>query len=216
MRAILSLILTVSIFTISPGAHAQDPKATPIIQKLNEKLRAAKSIQANFNTIYNSAKGVTKSSFSGALTIKGSKYIIDMGSHKIYNNGSEVYTYLVNAKEVQVSKYHAAADPISPASLFSGNFTQDFTYSYIGERTIAGRKVHQIELKPKKANTPYVRLELFIDVAKSEVSGGNVFEKSGNFYTIAITSLNMNAQVPDAAFTLDTKSLNGVEVIYLD
>lgn len=200
---------------LSYTTYAQDEQSAPIIKKLNDKLNGAKSIKSNFTTLYNNSKGVTKSTFSGQLTIKGNMYIIDMGSHKIYNNGNQIYTYLVDAKEVQVSKYDPNADPISPASLFSGDFTKGFDYKYIGEKTISKRKVHQIELKPQKPNKAYVRLVLFIDVATSEISGGNVYEKNGNYYTIAITGLNMKANVPDKEFTLDTKSLQGVEVIHL-
>ncbi len=213
-RFSLSILLSI-LFFAQTQLYAQDEKSTPIIQKLNAKLDKANTIKAEFTTLYNSAKGVTKSKISGKLTIKGDKYIIDMGSHRIYNNGKEVFTYLVDAKEVQISKYNPTSDPISPASLFSGDFTKGFNYKYIGEKTIGSRKVHQIELTPQKPNKSYVRLVFFIDEANYEISGGNVYEKNGNFYTIAISGLNMKANVPDNEFTLDTKMLKGVEVIYL-
>lgn len=213
MKKIIALALALASF--APIAQAQDAKSTPIIQKLNDKLKSSKAIKAKFFTLYNNAKGETRSKFEGELTIKGNKYIIDMGSHKIYNNGTQVFTHLVNAKEVQVAKYNPDSDPISPATLFSGDFISGHTYTYLAEKTIAGRKVHQIELTPKKANKSYVRLELFIDVATSQMSGGNLFEKNGNYYSISITNLNANAQVSDSDFTLDVKGMAGVEVIYL-
>lgn len=215
MKRKIVLILTIALTSWIPMTQAQDAKSTPVIQKLNEKLKSSTGIKANFFTLYNNAKGETRSKFTGELTIKGDKYIIDMGSHKIYNNGAQVFTYLVNAKEVQITTYKPETDPISPATLFSGDFISNHTYSYLGEKTIAGRQVHHIELKPKKANKSYVRLELFVDAVTSEMSGGNLYEKNGNFYSISITKLNSNAKIPDAAFTLDVKGLAGVEVIHL-
>lgn len=216
MKKLLFLAALLACTSTAQLALAQDAKSTPIVQSLNEKLKKSKAIKANFFTLYNNAKGETKAKLEGKLTIKGNKYIIDMGSHIIYNNGTKVYTHLVDAKEVQVSDYDPASDPISPALLFSGDFTSDFNYSYKGERTISGRKVHIIELLPKKPNKAYTRLELFVDVATSTVSGGNLFEKNGSYYSIAISNLDMNANTPDSAFTLDTKSLAGVEVIHLN
>lgn len=210
--SIVAVAMTVSI---SAHIHAQDATSKPIVTELTNKLKSAKSIKANFVTLYNNAKGDTKSTMKGSFITKENKYVINMNTHKVYNNGVDVYTYLVNAKEVQVSKYVANNDIISPASLFSGNFVKDFTYKYLGEKSIGGRKVHQIEFKPKVANSSYTRLELFIDVATSEISGGNVYEKNGNFYSISIAGLNMKSNVPDSEFTLDIKKLQGVEVIYL-
>lgn len=192
----------------------RDTRSTPVIQALSSRLKNAKSIKAGFNASYKDAKGKSKFSISGSFILKGEKYVVDMPSQKITNDGKTVYTYLKDNKEIQISHNNASDNPISPARLFSGNIASDYTYRFIEEKTFNGKGVYVIELKPKK-NSPFSKVHLYIDKSSNLVSGGNIYEKNGSYYAYSISNISTTASVTDATFKFNPNAYKGVEVIDL-
>lgn len=213
LKNILSLAF-LSVFTLSVmNTHAQDAKAKGILDKVSAKMKAAKTLKANFSMAMKDAKGATKQNISGNFLMKGSKYRVNAGAQEIICDGKSIWTYLKKNNEVQVASYNPNEQTVSPAKLFSGSYENEYTYSYKGSKSFGGKTCDLIELKPKSAKG-FSRVELFVD-ASGNIAGGNIYDKSGSYYTYSVSGVTPNAAIADNQFSFDAKAHPGVDVVDL-
>ena len=213
MKKIIS-VLFVAASLVSFSANAQDAKAKAILDKVSAKFKTMKSLKANFALTMNDAKGKSKGSKSGSFLMKGNKYRVNMAEQQIICDAKSVWTYLQANKEVQVTTFDPNAQSISPAKLFSGSYNNEYKSAYVGEKTVAGKKVDVIDMTPVSAKT-FKKVTLYVDKASTMISGGIMYDKSGGSYGYTISGVTPNAAVSDADFTFDAKKHPGVEVIDL-
>lgn len=213
MKKILSLFL-IAATVVTTTAQAQDAKAKAVLDKLSTKVKGMTSLKANFVFTMNDAKGASKGSKSGSFMMQGNKFRVNMTGQQLICDGRTMWTYLVNDKEVQVSNYDANGQSISPAKLFSGSYTKEYKYAYVGAKTIAGKSVDVIDLTPVSAKS-FKKLTLYVDKTTSMVNGGIMYDKSGSSYGYTISGVTPNAKVAATDFSFNEKANPGVEVIDL-
>lgn len=211
---IKNLMIAAISFATLGTASAQDTKSDALLNAVSSKLKSAKSIKANFVLAMKNSKGATQNTMRGTFLMKGDKYVVDLGGQKIINDGKTVYTYLKKNNEVQISNFNPAEAAISPAKLFSGNFTSDYKYKYDGQRSYKGGVLDVVELRPKSNNRGFDRVELYVD-KNNTIVGGNVYEKTGNYYSYSISNVNTSTTVSDVTFQFNKDSYKNVEVIDL-
>ncbi len=212
--ALFAAIITASMTSLSNVSSAQDAKAKTILNKVSTKFKSAKSLQADFTLIVKDRTGKERTTQKGKFYMKGDQYKIDLGAQQIITDAKNIWTYMPNNKEVQVSNYIAEEQTISPAKLFSGSYEQEFNYSYSGSKTVNGKSVEVITLSPKK-NQSFSKVEIQVDKATDMIIGGDIFEKTGSSYEYKISNLKINPPLSDQDFTFDTKKYPDVEVIDL-
>lgn len=211
-KVVIYSLLTLGVFTTNE-ITAQDSKSTPIISQVSQNISKSSGIQTDFVMTYYDNKNTKKQSMSGKLKMKGDSYVVNMNNHKIYCDGQTVINYLVNNKEVQLSKFNRN-DLLSPSQLFSANFGTNFSYKYFSSTTLNGKNVSVIEFVPKRSNKSVKKMHLFIDQT-NKVIGGKLFDSAGGYYYYTLSNTNMNAKTSANEFTLNYKALAGVEVIDL-
>jgi len=217
MKQILMAALLLTTTLATPVLAQHDPKAKGILDAVSKKVSGLKTMKASFTLKLTGGKGgnVTDSR-NGTLALKGQKYHIEIGNQQIMCDNSTVWTYNVEAKEVQVTKYNPAEQSMSPAKLFTPSFfDKEYTYAYKGERKEGNKKVDVIELIPNDKSKQIARIELMIDKATTMIAAGNYWEKNGNKYAITISNMAQNTDIPDSYFAWNTKANPGVEVVDL-
>jgi len=213
MKKVIAITALLGLF-FSFTSNAQDAKAKTILDKVSTKFKAAQTIQANFALSINDASGKAKSTKKGVFAMKGNKYKVDISGQQIICDAKSVWTYMPENKEVQVSSYNPNEQTISPAKLFSGSYEKEYKISYSGTKTIAGKSVDVIELKPLKAQA-FSRVQLYVDKTSNLITGGQMFDKSGGSYTYSISNVRFNTSIADSEFTFNAAKYPGVEVIDL-
>jgi len=211
------ILLLGSILVFTATAYpvlAQDAKSTPIVNTLTSKIQTSSGIKADFIMSYYDAKNVKKNTMSGKFKIKGESYAIDMSSHKIYCDGRDVINYLVNSKEVQLSKYNSN-DLLSPYQLFNSQLQHNYKYKYLSSTLFSGKAVDVIEFTPAKENKSIKSMHLFVDSKTNTIIGGKLFDKKGGYYYYTLNNVQMNASLKASDFTFNYKALSGVEVVDL-
>lgn len=212
MKKFLSLLL-VAATLVAGTANAQDAKAKAILDKASAKIKSMKSLKANFALTVNNAAGKATGSKKGTFLMKGEKYKVDLSGQQIICDGKSVWTYLPANKEVQITSFNPAEQTISPAKLFSGSYNSEYKSTYVGEKTVGGKKVDVVELVPVSAKS-FKKVQLFVDKTSGMISGGNMADKKGGSYDYTISGVSSSA-ASDAEFSFDTKKNPGVEVIDL-
>jgi len=214
MKKIVSVMALFGLF-VSFTATAQDAKAKTILDKVSTQFKNAKTMKADFSFSAIGASGAATTHKKGSFLMNGQNYKIDMGQQQIICNGHTVWTYLVANKEVQVSNFNPEEQSISPAKLFSGSYEKEYKYHYNGEQTISGKKVAVIELTPVDAAKSFSKVLLYVDQAKSMITGGRIFEKNGSSYIYTISNVKANVPASASEFSFNAKQHPGVEVIDL-
>ena len=201
MKKLLILLLVLS--TIHP---VSGQKAADILSAVNRKYASFTSYSAGFRV-----SGAEK--YTGTLLSKGKMYKISFGGQEVYNNGKDVYTYLAETNEVNITSYNEGDESdFSPNTIFN-LYKKGYASSYKNEVTMGGKKYDVVTLTPKTKSSVQ-KIELTIGKTDKLISSWTVFDKSGAT-TYTITGFKPDIALADATFTFDKSKYPKVEVIDL-
>ncbi len=215
MRKILA---TISSLILAGAIYAQEPidkKAKAILDDLSVKTKGYNTIKAEFTFTILTREKKTETQ-TGAIQMKGEKYKLTIKGQEIYSDGKTVWTYLKDAKEVQVNDVTPASDDnISPASIFTV-YEKGFKYKYDKEEFRNGIAVQIINLFPNNPDKKkFHTVKLVIDKVKKQVIEIVLNMKDGSTYTYKIKKFAPNTDMKDNIFAFDAKAHPGVEVVDL-
>lgn len=201
-------------FTVATQLFAQnDPNAKKILDAVSNKFKTIKALQATYNLTVTNKAGKNAGTKTGTLLLKGQKYVINDKSLQIFSDGKTTWRYEPEANEVTTSPVDNSATGITPAKLFTNFYDKDFSYKLNGTKTIAGKKLSEIELTPTTKNKNYNKVYVYVDPAQNMIVSSKVVENSGNSYNYSMSNLKTNVTLADNQFVFDKSKHPGVEVI---
>lgn len=194
----------------------QDPSAREILDRVAEKTKSYKSIEADFELIIEDRKEKTQTFSGGLLRLKGDKYRIESMGSIVYFDGKTVWTYTEDIEEVVITEPDTADESFlsNPAQIFYW-YNRDFKYRYIGESILDDKKMHEIDLYPKNLNQPYSSFKILIDTEKEIIAGIKIRGKDGVDYNIQIRDYITDKDLDDSIFTFDESKHKKAEIIDL-
>lgn len=216
--------LTLSVIAIALGFFAQaqnqdqvpkDPEAKKILDQLSAKTKSYSTISAKFDfNLINESEGLNETQ-SGNITLKGDKYIVDIGEQQVISNGTVVRTYLKDAQEVQISEVDEDDEEsmLNPKTIFT-MYEKGFKYVKDEDKSIGGVAVNVIRMYPlKPGEKPFHTVILNVDKNKMQIQSIEIKSKDGNIFTYTIKDFVGNKDFPDSKFEFKTPA--GVEEIDL-
>jgi outer membrane lipoprotein-sorting protein len=219
MRYLSKFILLISLLYLCyPFIRAQgDPDAKRILDQVSAKTNSYISIKAGFSYHYKNIQSREDQTHDGSITLKGNMYKLDFLSTEVYCDGTTLWSYMPEVKEVNVSNAEQNKKDFflsNPLELFKA-FNKDYKYRLMGEGTEKGKDCYLLELYPYDLKRPYHRIRLTIDKNSFQVMKAEVSGKNGDSYEITILTFQSDQKVEDSTFHFDAKSHPGVEVIDL-
>ena len=210
-----NLFLVCLTFVVVITASAQyDPKALEILEAMSEKYKGIPAFEANFAvTMTNDVEKVNEE-FKGTIAVKGDKFRMILPEQEVINNGATVWTYLPEAKEVNIDNYDSNSDDVNPSKIYELH-KKNFKYLYLQDKVEGGVMCEEIDLVPEKKDAQFFKIKMFINKKSKNIQSWTMFDKGGNKYRYSITKFNPNAKIDDAHFTFDPAKYPGVEVIDL-
>ncbi len=213
MKKVL-LTAAISLVFLQFSFAQYDPKALETLDAMSKKYKSVPAFEANFSwTLTNEVDNV-KEEFKGKITVKGDKYKLLLSEQEVINNGTTLWTYLPEAKEVNIDNYDPNSEDINPSKIFE-LYKKGFKYLYLKDETEAGVLCEVIDLVPEKKDAQYFKIRLNIAKKDKSLKSWTMFDKGGNQYKYTITKFNPDVKVDDTFFTYDPKQHPGVEVIDL-
>lgn len=211
----MSKLLSFSFIFIGGLALAQyDPKALETLDAMSKRYQAIPAFEANISyTLTNEVEKINEE-FKGKITVKGNKFRLVLPEQEVINNGVLVWTYLPEAKEVNVDKADNESDDINPSRIYD-IYKKGFKYLYLADKTEGGTVYEEIDLVPENKNAQYFKIKMMINKKDKSIQSWTMFDKSGNRYKYTITKFTPGVKVDDSFFTFDPKKYPGVEVIEL-
>jgi outer membrane lipoprotein carrier protein len=216
MKKILCGLLFVSAFSMlkaqpPKGIGQNDPAAKKVLDGVSAKFKTYKSVTAKFNLKMENAAGKSLGAKTGTIYMKGTKYRISVTGQEIFCDGSNVWTYDKPSNEVTVTRLDPTNNTITPQKLFTNFYDKDFLYKLNGET----KGIQEVELTPIDKTKPFHKVLVSINKTAQNITNTKVFEKTGNRYNYAVSSMNTTSAVADVQFVFDAKKYPGVEVVDL-
>jgi outer membrane lipoprotein carrier protein len=202
------------LFFVKMTFAQYDAKALETLDAMSKKYKSIPAFEANISyTLTNDVEKVNEE-FKGKITVKGDKYRLVLPEQEVINNGTTMWTYLPEAKEVNIDNYDPNSDEINPSKIYD-IYKKNFKYLYLADKTEGGVVCEEIDLVPEKKDAQYFKIKMFISKKDKSIQSWTMFDKSGNRYKYTISKFNPNSNIADAFFTFDPKKYPGVEVIDL-
>jgi outer membrane lipoprotein carrier protein len=192
-----------------------DPEAKKVLDAVSAKFKTFKSVKASFALKIENAAGKVQGTKAGTVMMKGVKYRVSITGQEIFCDGANIWTYDMAANEVQVSALDNSSGSITPQKLFTNFYDKDFLFMLNPDVTRAGKTYQVVELTPVDKTKPFFKVVIEVDKASKVIMSTRVFEKNGNRYLYAISSMATTAVIPDDSFAFNLKKYPGVEVIDL-
>lgn len=210
-KSVLALVL---LFFVKLSSAQYDPKALEILDAMSKKYKAYTTFEANISyTLTNDVEKINEE-FKGKITVKGDKFKLVLPEQEVINDGKTTWTYLPEAKEVNIDNYDPNSDEINPSKIYE-IYKKGFKYLHIEEKTEAGVLCDVIDLVPEKKDAQFFKIRMNISKKDRSIQNWTMFDKAGNRYKYSLTKFTPNITVPDNLFTFDPKKYPGVEVIDL-
>ncbi|MBL7850134.1 MAG: outer membrane lipoprotein carrier protein LolA [Cyclobacteriaceae bacterium] len=208
-------ILVALLLGASVSLRAQyDPKALEILEAMSKKYKAIPSFEATFSyTLTNETEKINEE-FKGKMMVKGDKYRLTLPEQEVINNGTTIWTYLPEAKEVNIDNFDATSEDLNPSKFYE-IYKKGFKYLYLEDKTEGGVVCEVVDLVPEKRDAQYFKVRMNIVKKDKSIHSWTMFDKAGNLYKYSITKFNPAAKIDDATFTFDPKKYPGVEVVDL-
>jgi len=207
-------VLALFVFSVS-GAQAQDAKAGAILDAMSEEYKAMKAFTAKFSYNEVSASGKSGRVRNGSIAVKGVKFKLNMVGQEIYNNGSEIYSFVKETNEVNVTTYDSSEDSqFSPANIYS-IYKKGYRYKFLGEKSIGGKAHEVVELVPTNKGSNISKLVLTIDKGSKTIKNWKITDSSGKNTMFIIVKFGPNASLSENYFSFDSSKHPGVEIVDL-
>lgn len=210
-----NLILAVLLLALVKVSFAQyDAKALEILDGVSKRYMSIPAFEANISyTLTNETEKINEE-FKGKITVKGDKFKLVLPEQEVINNGTTLWTYLPDAKEVNIDNYDPNSEELN-LSKFYDIYKKGYKYLYLEEKTESGVLCDVVDLVPEKKDSQFFKVRMNIVKKDKSVQSFTMFDKSGNRYKYTITKFIPNSGVADAFFVFDPKKYPGVEVIDL-
>jgi outer membrane lipoprotein-sorting protein len=210
-----SIKLVLLSLLIASTAFAQvDKKAKDILSGVSAKYKSMKSMKIDFSYTLENPTAKIKETQSGSILLSGAKYRLNIAGQEVISDGKTSWTYMKEAKEVQVNTVDPAAEGIKPNEIFI-MYEKGFLYRFVDEKTVAGKVQQNLELTPTDKSKEFFKVKLTVDKASKQIVKSTIFDKNGNRYTYAVKAFAANPSITADSFNFDPKKHPGVEVVDL-
>jgi len=189
-------------------AQSVDKKATAILDEISAKTKAYKTLRIEFSYTMENTKEKVKDNFNGILLSKGDKYKLSIAGQDVFCDGKTSWTYLKDAKEVQINDVGTDDDSFTPTKMLT-SYSANYRSKFIEDKN--NKQV--IELTPLKKGKSLSKVMLTIDKLKKQVSSFVMYDKGGNTFTYMVNKFITDPPLADKEFAFNKADHPGIEVV---
>jgi len=210
MRNILILFCLLS-FNVS----AQDKKAQGILDAMSAKYKSFNTFNANFTYGVEGANAKLTNVFTGNVTVKGNKFKLKTAGQEIYNNGKELFTFVKETNEVNISDLNPNDEnDFSPTKIYT-IYKKGYKYNFKEELKLGGIVYEVVELMPTNGKSNISKIHISVNKNDKSIKTWKVWDKSGKKTVFKIDKFVPNVPASDATFNFDKSKYPGVEIVDL-
>jgi len=204
----LTWLLALLFITNLLLAQSADKKAIAILDEISVKTKAYKTLRIEFSYTMENGREKIKDNFNGTLLSKGDKYKLSIAGQDVFCDGKTSWTYLKDAKEVQINDVGIDDDSFTPTKMLT-SYSANYRSKFISDKN--NKQV--IELTPLKKGKSLSKVMLTIDKLKKQVSSFVMYDKGGNTFTYTVNKFITDPPIADKEFSFNKADHPGIEVV---
>ncbi|HML84208.1 MAG TPA: outer membrane lipoprotein carrier protein LolA [Bacteroidales bacterium] len=211
MKRTIACILSAIFLITSVSAQNNDSKATGLIDQLASNLKSFSNMRIEFTYQMDNDQQKLHEKTKGTILVEKNKFRILLDGKIIINDGKAVYTYLPEAKEVQINPVEEESDQLSPTSLLN-NYKSKYRIKYIREENSNGKEILIADMIPIKGQK-FFKVRLYIETKNASPISFLMYDKSGTVFTYAVNKFEKNATLKAGTFEFKKSDYPGAEVV---
>ncbi len=212
----LGLVIVLLCF-VGLAFGQDDQKAQEILDKMSNKYSSIPSYKTNFvYRLRNKTENIDEE-FSGEIMVKGEKYVLFMSDQEIFNDGKTIWTFLMDANEVNVDYYMPNEGDLSPNNIYSA-YKKGYRYRWMEMKKVGSRNFDVVELQPKNpkdSDKIFYRIILNIDQVDYTIHSWEMYDRGGNVFSYTISGFDPKFTAEDSFFQFNESEYPDVEVVDL-
>jgi outer membrane lipoprotein-sorting protein len=218
MKAHPNILLLWLLCAITPAAFGQqDSRADKYLQSVSKQFDLNKAYVIQMDYVREDIMQETSAEGEGTIWMKGLKYKIVVDEYIVYYDEEKLYSQNTETEEVYVS----VPEPDDPGYLQAvpikiiKAYEQDFNYQFIGNASLMGKDLIEIQLYPKDISGPYSMLKMYVNPHTYELQATQLKHKEGILYTMLLSEIRVDPGIKESMFTFDPSAYPETEVIEL-
>lgn len=210
-------LLAIFSFISSAAYNQQDSRADRYLQAVSQQFDLDKAYVIKMDYIREDLMQETSAEGEGTIWMKGLKYKIMVDEYIVYYNEDKLYSQNTETEEVYVS----VPEPDQPGYLQAvpiriiKAYEQDFNYQFIGNTTLMGKNLIEIQLYPKDISGPYSMLKMFVNPVSHKLEATQLKHKEGILYTMVLSDIKTDQSIGESTFEFDPAEYPNTEIIEL-
>jgi outer membrane lipoprotein-sorting protein len=188
-------------------AQEQDAKAKAILDDVSKNTKTYKTISSGFLvTTFNKDKKLVEKQ-DGKIQVKGQKFRLEIPGNVIVCDGKTIWNHNKDAGEVNIKNFDPNNDSQNPSKIFT-LYETGFKYKFDKEEKVGPTLCYVIDLYPtvKPEKQKFHTAKLYIDKIKKQVVQLKKLLRDGGTEVYDIKQFKPNTEIPESAFTFDTKN----------
>ncbi len=209
------ILIVLFIFTSLTTFSQTDKIAKDILNGLSSKYKSLKSLKATFSIVVENQHDKSKQEQKGTLSLKGSKYKLQIAGQDIISDGKTRWTYVKDANEIQIDNQKNDENSISPTNIFT-IYEKGWQSKYTGVKKIKNVTYQTIELIPVDLKSKNVfKVKLTIDKLQKTISSAMIYDKNGSIQTISVSKFTPDGANDESIYIFNSNNYPGSEVVDL-
>ena len=209
------IVIVLFLFSVVSVFSQTDKKAQEILNGLSSKYKSLKSLKATFTIVVENQNDKSKQEQSGTLSLKESKYKLQVAGQEIISDGKTRWTFVKDANEIQIDNQKKDENAITPSNIFT-IYEKGWLSKYLGEKKIKNITYQNLELIPVDVKTKNVfKVKLAIDKTQKTITSAVIYDKNGSIQTITVNKFTANGANEDAIYIFNSAKYPGSEVVDL-
>ena len=201
------LLLLLSSFWYPATARRQEKEVLALLDSISQR-----NFQATFTYSSRSPQEPPEEISKGEITVHGNQYRLTMQQQEIINNGQTIWTYLVEANEVQITDYDSPQKATTPWNIL-GNYRQDYTLGQFGTYRVEGHVCDVVELVSKDDGNDLCKIVLTIAHTTKHIQRLEILDSNQSLHTFSITNFTYGLKLDKAFFNFNLDDYPNIEVI---
>lgn len=210
------VLAVLSLFAATSYSQ-QDSRADKYLQAVSQQFDLNRGYVIQMDYIREDLMQETSAEGEGVIWMKGLKYKIRVDEYIVYYNEEKLYSQNTETEEVYVSE----PDPDQPGYLQAvpikiiKAYEQDFNYMYIGNASMMGKTLIEIQLYPKDRSGAYSMLKMFVNPHSQKLEVTQLKHKEGILYTMIFSEIEVDDTLKESMFDFDPSVFPNTEIIEL-
>jgi outer membrane lipoprotein-sorting protein len=209
MKTKIILAITLVVFSLQGITAQNNTQAEKAITNLLSEAKTS-AIKTNFKLVISDKKDPQPMVTTGAFTLKGNKFVLEMDAMKAWFDGKTQWAYVQQNNEISITeptvKELSETNPMAILSGYKSKCVIRFSTK------VKSAQNYCIEMIPTIKNNEIAKIDVQINKSNGNLFSIKLTNKNGGTSLLLLSNFQKGIAVPDNAFVFNQAKYKGVTI----